>query len=320
MKPVIRQAAFSLAFLLLFALGCSRKAEPPPEPVISAEEANLHKATLLMQRAIERRKAHRWTEALEAYETAKRLAPDDPEVHRGVKLFERLAPLLPQIRELDARLALTPDDDQLLCDRALLFLRGDDNELALADSEAAGRKAEWAVRPKLFRALALIGLGRVTECDSLGIERPLRLSALTPEFLETMSRLDSEISLERENADLYISRAWQLNEIGQPRLALADAENAMRFNATSGSARLERGYALAKLGRADEALEELNRATELDPKLSLGWQYRGELALARGDYKGALDSLEHALAINPTAEAQRKREQAEAAITQSGAR
>ena len=75
------------------------------------------------------------------------------------------------------------------------------------------QKAEWAVRPKLFRAIALIELGRGDECAALGVERPLRLSALTSEFLETISRLDGEISVERENDELHVARAWQLNAL-----------------------------------------------------------------------------------------------------------
>ncbi len=261
-----------------------------------------------MQRALEHRKAHRWSDALDDYETAKKLAPDDPEVHRGVKLFERLAKFLAEIRELDARIALAPDDDQTITDRALLFLRADDAELALMDSQVAAEKAPWAVRPKLFEALALVALGRADECAPLGVDARIHLNNLSPEFLETISRIDSEISVERNNPDLYISRAWQLNETNQPQLALADAETALLFDANSAAAHAERSYALTKLGRADEAFDEIKRATELDANLASAWQYRGELELARNDFAAAIDSLSHALTIAPTFPALQKRE------------
>jgi tetratricopeptide (TPR) repeat protein len=304
LKPFCRQASFFVA--LLFAVGCSPKTEPPPPRPSGVEDT----ATALRQRALERRKAHAWSEALADYNSAKQLAPDDPDVHRGVKLFERLSPFLGAVREIDARLAANPEDDQLLCDRALLFLRADDSELALMDARAAAQKAEWAVRPKLFGAIALIDQNREDESEQLGIERPLRLSVLTPEFLETVSRLDGEISVERDNAELYVARAWQLNEIGQPRLALADAETALRLDDKSAHAHLERGYALNKLGHPDEALEQLCRATELDPNLAIAWQYRGELELARGEYQPAVNSLSHALTLSPTYGALEKRAQA----------
>jgi tetratricopeptide (TPR) repeat protein len=263
-----------------------------------------------MQRALEHRKAHRWSDALADYQIAKQLAPDDPEVHRGVKLFERLGKFLAEIRELDARIAVAPDDVQTLGDRALLFLRSDDAELALSDSVQAAEKAPWAVRPKLFQALALTALGHAEECERLGVDRRIHLNALTPEFLETISRLDGEISVEQTNADLYIARAWQLNEVGQPRLALADAETALQQEADSAGAHAERSYALTKLGRADEALEEIKRATELDADFATAWQYRGELELARGDLAAAIESLSRALTLSPNVSALQKREHA----------
>ncbi len=274
MKPFIRQVFFCCLALSLFA-ACVRKKEIAigPNEFNTGENA----APALMQRALEERRMHRWTEAVDDCQKAIALDALDPDVHRGQKLFLRLAPVLAEIRELDARLAITPGDDQLLADRALLFLRSDDGEMALLDSEAAAKKAEWALRPKLFRALALVSLDRAAEGQNLGVEQPFRLTSLSPEFLETIARLDAEISLERDNAELYVTRAWQLNEIGQPRLALEDAERAATLDEKSAGACLERGYALNKLGRADEALEQIKRATELDPQLTPAQQYLAEL-------------------------------------------
>src|SRR5438477_2864400 len=205
-----------------------------------------------LNRALCRRRLHRWQDACEDLKRERQLAPDDPEVQRGVKLFEQMGKFLADIRELDAALAVSPNDPGLLADRALLFLRGEDYELALEDSEIAAKLGPWAVRPKLFQAIALIDLGRSDECEKLGVQRFIRLEALTPEFLETISRLDSEISVERSNAELYIARAWQLNEINQPALALQDAENAARLDPKSAGACAERSYALMKQGRAEE--------------------------------------------------------------------
>ncbi len=264
---------------------------------------------VLTERALCRRRMHRWSEAQADLRRARALAPHDPEVRRGAELFDRLATYLPAIRALDARLAVTPGDDQLLADRALLFLRSEDPELALEDSEAAAKAASWAVRPRLFQAMALRDLGREAEAEKLGVDPALRLNALRPEFLETISRLDSEISVERKNAELYVTRAWQLNEIAQPRLALADAEMAQRLEPKSAGAFVEASYALAKLERADEAFEQIKQATELDPNYSTAWHYRGELEMTRGDHLAAVESLTRALAINQTPAALQKREE-----------
>ncbi len=266
-------------------------------------------ATARVNRALCRRRLHRWQDAFEDLKRARELAPDDPQVQRGVKLFEQMGKFLADIRELDAALAVSPNDPGLLADRALMFLRSEDYELALEDSEIAAKLGPWAVRPKLFQAIALIDLGRSDGCEKLAVERFIRLEALTPEFLETISRLDSEISVERSNAELCVTRAWQLNEINQPALALQDAENAARLNPKSAGAWAECSYALTKLGRPEEALQQIKRATELEPNFSTAWQYRGELEMEQGETLSAIESLSHAIEANQTLTALQKREQ-----------
>jgi len=295
-----------------------------------------------INRALCARHLHRWHEALEDLHRAQQLASDDPEVARTAKLFEQVEKFLADIRELDAGLALSPHDPGLLADRALvnaaisscrekirlgvrlsagsappglladralLFLRCGDFELALEDSETAAKSGPWAMRPKLFQAIALIDLGRPDECEKLGVQKFIRLEALTPEFLETMGRLDSEISAERDNAELYVARAWQLNEIGQPALAAQDAETAAGLDPKSAGACAEWSYALTKLGRAQDALQQIKHATELDPNFATAWQYRGELEMERGETLSAIDSLTHALETSQTVVALQKREQ-----------
>jgi tetratricopeptide (TPR) repeat protein len=261
-----------------------------------------------INRALCRRRQHRWHDAYEDLQAAQAAGHDDPEVQRGAKLLERLGKFLGEIRELDSAVAVSPNDSGLLSDRALLFLRADDTELALEDADAAAKIGTWAMRPKLFQALALVGLGRADECDKLGVRKTIRLESLTPEFLETIGRLDSEISAERNNAELYVSRAWQLNEIGQPTLALEDAETAAKLDPKAAGASAEASYALTKLGREREALEQIKRATELDPNFSTAWQYRGELEMARGETLSAIDSFTHAIESNQTLIVLEKRE------------
>ena len=252
---------------------------------------------------------HRWHDAFEDLEKARTMAPDDPEVERGARLFERTNKFIAEIREIDSALAVTPNDVGLLGDRALIFLRAEDPELALEDAEAAGRIGTWAVRPRLFQALALIALGRADECEKLGVHKLVRLQRLTPEFLETIGRLDSEISAEPKNAELYVSRAWHLNEIEQPALALQDAETAMKLDPKAAGASAEASYAMTKLGRAREALDQIRKATELEPNLATAWQYRGELEMARGETLSAIESFTHAIEANQTVTALEKREQ-----------
>jgi tetratricopeptide (TPR) repeat protein len=266
-------------------------------------------ATARINRAICRHHLHHWEDALDDLHRAYDLAPGDPRVQRVGKLFERLASIIDAVRDLDGRVAVAPKDAGLLCDRALIFLRAEDAELALEDSEAATKLAPWAMRPKLFEAIALIQLGRFSEAEKLEVRRSLHVDVLTSEFLQSISRLDADISVERANAELYAQRAWQLNEIGQPALALQDAEFAAQLNGKSAGACAEKSYALKKLGRAAEALDQIKRATDLDPQFATAWQYRGELEMEKSDYNAAIESFSRALALNKSAVILQKREQ-----------
>jgi len=262
----------------------------------------------LVQRTMCRRHLHRWTEALADLHRAAEIAPDDPLVRRSAAFFNHLSRFLPEIGDLDAQLAVSPNDAALLADRSLLFIRAGDFELALENGEAAAKLAPWAMRPKLFAGIALIRLGQIDEAQRRFVRKSLRIEALTPEFLETIRRLDSEISVERTNAELYAARAWHLNEIGQPDLALQDAESAAQLDPKSASASAEKSYALMKLGQPENAFAEIKRATALDSNFATAWQYRGELEMAAKNYPAAIESLSRALALNPTAAALQKRE------------
>lgn len=260
-----------------------------------------------VNRALCRRHLHRWEEAFDDFNRAQKLSADDPDVRHWSKTFDGLQKYREQLGELDAKLSILPDDVGLLGDRALLFLRCDDPEMALEDAERASKLGPWALRPKLFQGIALADLNRNRQLDAIGLRRPFSLQSLSPEFLETASRLDLAIAVERTNPEHFITRSWQLNEIGQPKLALQDAETAARLDAHSASALAELAYALTKLGRADEAYEKITLATSFDPNSAAAWQYRGELEMARGDYVSAVDSLSRAAGIHQTVAVLQKR-------------
>ena len=117
--------------------------------------ATQESAIARINRALCRRHLHRWHDAFEDLEKARTLAPDDPEVMRGAKLLERTGKFLAEIRQLDSTLAVSPNDSGLLADRALLFLRAEDPELALEDAETAGKIGTWAVPAEAFPGACL---------------------------------------------------------------------------------------------------------------------------------------------------------------------
>jgi len=257
-----------------------------------------------INRSVCYRHLHSWDAAQDDLHHAQQLAPNAPFVRQEVERFDRLGKFLDEVRDLDRQLIALPNDAELFADRALLFLRAGDPALALDDAARAARLAPNAIRPKLLGLLA----GQMLE-DPPRSPDLRRLESLSPEFLQTISRLDAEISAEPQSPDLRVSRAWQLNEIGQPQLALADAQVALASDPKSAAAEAEAGYALAKLKQGAEGYLRIKRATDLDADFSTAWQYRGELEMQRGQYQAAIESLSRALAINQTAAGLEKREE-----------
>lgn len=260
----------------------------------------------LVNRAICYRHLHSWKAAAADLQRAGQLDSQSALVRRERARFDRLGKFLDEVRKLDQELIASPNDFEILGDRALLFLRAEDADLALDDAEKALQLAPGTVRPRLWQALAARALGRPS---APALAKTFQLAALTPEFLQTIRRLDTEIMAEPGSAELRTNRAWQLNEIGQPQLALADARAALEFDPKSAGAEAEQSYALAKLERIPEAYEAIKRATEFDPNFSTAWQYRGELEMRRGDYMAAIESLTRGLAINRTPAALARREE-----------
>ncbi|MEP6809744.1 MAG: tetratricopeptide repeat protein [Chthoniobacterales bacterium] len=316
-RPLVAPAPDISGLRELVQLHHRQQQWPEEEAALSQLLALEDTAADHVQRALVRRRLHRWPEAIEDVRRAQALQPEAPEVRAATKLFGQVGKFLTGIQDLDARLASAPEDDHLLADRALLLLRSGDPELALADGEAASKIAPWAMRPRLFAGLALIALDRKKEARATGINPQFQLDSLTPEALESISRLDAEISVERTNPEFYLSRAWQLNDLGQPALALEDAESALRFDPKSAGALAEIAYAESKLGRTDEAFAHIQQATELDPNLATAWNYRGELEMALGQFEPAIESLTRALTLNQTPDALEKRAECYARLGQT---
>ncbi|MCW8137926.1 MAG: protein kinase [Planctomycetota bacterium] len=100
------------------------------------------------------------------------------------------------------------------------------------------------------------------------------------------------------------ARAW--NNRGGIRLLLEDTWGAwwdftrvLDLAPTDVGARLNRAQALAGERAYTEALADLNKAIELDPKQTFGWGERGRLRLLLGDASGAVEDTTEALRLAP---------------------
>ena len=83
-----------------------------------------------------------------------------------------------------------------------------------------------------------------------------------------------------------------------PRVALRQAERALRLDPESAEAHLDRGVALRRVGRGSEAAGEFARAAELDPQNPWLWFDLGRALLA-SEPRRAADAFRRAAGIDP---------------------
>jgi tetratricopeptide (TPR) repeat protein len=97
--------------------------------------------------------------------------------------------------------------------------------------------------------------------------------------------------------EALVARAEVLRSLQQLTLALADAQAAIATNQKSADAHLVAAHLFDDLGEQKNALKHALIATELDPKDSAKWSFRGVLERQRADFQAAIQSQTRSLQI-----------------------
>jgi tetratricopeptide (TPR) repeat protein len=85
----------------------------------------------------------------------------------------------------------------------------------------------------------------------------------------------------------------------QPRKALAEYDEAIKRSPRHLMAHVNRGRAYLALGQVARAEEDFTQAVRIDPKCASAYQGRARAAMRKGDNEGALADLARALEANP---------------------
>ena len=217
-------------------------------------------ASLLVSRALARRKLQSFADALKDFTAAEKADPDDENVANNRPSFDRLRAALAGIDAAGAVLAEKPDDSAALISRAYWYLStGFANEPAFQDAEAARRSDPKSVAALILFAEASNRTGRLSARDArekfdVDVSKPV--SALI--VLDQIWRHDGQISRNPKDISALLERSRELSGNAQQyQLALRDAEAALRVDTKNASARAAKITALARLGRIDDAAAEL---------------------------------------------------------------
>lgn len=268
-------------------------------------------------RAIAFLRLHKWDAAYADMARANKMEATDSEVKEWLPQFERLQQFVPRIKALDAQIAKSPNDFGLLLERARLFTLAGRPLLALDDATHALKLQPTSMRARIQTAEALLDVDRVDDAAKLEIGRDLRRAEdkhVNEQTLRDLGTLDARLLQNPNDSDALTARSKILRELRQFTLALADARAALAIDDKSAAAHFEAAQDLSGLGREKEALEQVRIATELDPKDSGKWFFRGVLERQRANFSAAIESQTRSLQLNESLVALNEREQCERRI------
>jgi tetratricopeptide (TPR) repeat protein len=248
---------------------------------------------------------------------ANKLAPDDTAVKEWLPQFERLQDFLERVKALEIRIAKTPNDFNLLLDRARLFTLAQRPLLALDDCEQASRLQPASMRARIQTAEALLDLNRDDEAAKLQVGKNLARPQgghLSDQALSELVTEDSRLSQYPSDAEALAVRSKTLRQLNQFTLALADARASLAIDAKFPNAHFEMAHDLDGLGQTSEAVAHAIKATVLAPDNPLMWYYRGLLEAQRANFSDAIKSQTRSLEIRESAVAFKAREESERRI------
>ena len=274
-------------------------------------------ATRRVARAIAFLRLHKWDAAYADMAKANKMDATDSEVKEWLPQFERLQAFLPQIKALDAQIAKSPRDAGLLLERARIFTLAGRPLLALDDVQRALKLQPESMRARIQTAEALLDVDRVDDAAKLEVGRDLRRGEdkhVSEQVLRELGALDIRLLGNPKDSEALTARSTILRELRQFTLALADARAALAINDKSADAHFEAAQDLNGLGLANDALEQARIATELDPRDSAKWLFRGVLERQRANFAAAIESQTRSLEINESLLALNEREQCERRI------
>lgn len=116
---------------------------------------------------------------------------------------------------------------------------------------------------------------------------------------ESADQYSEAYRLGQKGTDLLVDWALALDCAGNSMEAEARLKEAVAVEAWSFHARSTLGMVLAKQGKLEAALEELNVAIGLNGRFDMTWAYRGNVLLMMGRREEAANDFRRALELNP---------------------
>ena len=229
--------------------------------------------------AIALQRAGRAQEAIEQYEQALRVTPNDAVTHYNLGIgMQRVGRLPEAIRQWEQAVRLSPDMVAAHYNLGVAFEQTGKIDEAIRQYEQALRITPDDAEVHDSLGIALEEAGRLPE--AIGHWEQALL--INPDFAEAHNNLGSA-----------------LLKLGKVPEALGHYERALRINPNYAEAHNNLGSALARLGRVPEAISQWEQALRIKPDYARAHYNLGIALELAGRVREAMRHYEQALRINP---------------------
>jgi tetratricopeptide (TPR) repeat protein len=291
-----------VTFPLMLALACS-----------AAVQLGNGSVTSLIREGQSALDAGDFPRATSEFEQARRVAPENIEVNRGLLLSYLQEKRLDDAERLgQSAVAHWPQDTQLLHWLGLVYFKQQRNAKALemlrraeklngsqadihfdmalvllSDNQypVAANELEKSTKLDPKAALPHVLLGRAYQNTNRSVQ--------AVEQFKTALRLEPEIPL----GHYHLGFAYA--SLGRNQEAIAEYQNELLRSPNDFSVLYQLGHCLLAAGDWKSAVTQLRKATEVDPQNADGWYDLGKALLLQGDAEGAVPALRRAIALKP---------------------
>lgn len=281
----------------------------------------------------------RYEEAIADYDSSIRLLPEEPLFYQGRGSFKGELGLYEEaIADLDVAISLDPSDTNSFLNREMAVRRHERHGSSVADlnevirrnpqnPDAFYQRGETRANLGNYRA-AIVDMDEAlrlqpNHADAHHVRGVARL--YLKDYGGAVADLDEAISLNPDDAIYYLNRSvaklemakgsrieenpeflstfdnlvWTKTQVELLEDALSDLDRAIELDPRLGMAYSGRGWCLAQLGKGENAILDLNRALELDPDQEMSYFNRGYVLGSLGRHEDAVKDLSEALRLNP---------------------
>jgi tetratricopeptide (TPR) repeat protein len=207
------------------------------------------------------------------------------------------------ITDLSIACGLEPENPAFRFSRGLMAYQNGRTDLAREDFRSLLRKKTTETNTIYFRVNSNLGVDRMVTLESDLRAQLLHYLGLNEikagNFGRAVELLDSAITIEPNDADMFAHRALALNKSGAPELASADLRKAFGYSDNHAYAYANQSRMMAEQGNPDGAEQAINEAIRSNNRIAEFYAERANIYLTRNNIGAARSDYDSAILLSP---------------------